>query len=676
MTDSAVALVTNWLRLGASGQSVLAFGAVAVWWYWSWTGGGVDPGSWGGGGIVLVLLLVVALAGARPLRTGSRERVVALVALIAFCAWNFASIAWADVRGDAWSGSDQTLLYACGFAIFALWRWRPQAALVLPAVYALGVAAIGARTLAAASTGGNPLAYLQDGRILPPIGYVNGNVGLWMTGFWAAVFVGCVREVPIAARALLAAAATLLLDLSVLGQSRGWFFLLPVFLVAALLLAPRRLRLLGSLALPSIAALVAFPHLNAVYERIDHHQPLGNALHDAGVVVLISAVAVGLAAAGWAAADRRVRIPNAPQRAIAAVLLAATVAGVAALAYTHRGGIEHPGRSVRAHWADFIRGYPVGESTVRFTGSLGSDRYQEWVVAWKEFERHPLQGVGTDNYAAAYLLQRKAALIEPRYPHSLPLRLLSELGIVGTLLFVVFAAAAVTAALRVRRRLPTGPAMGVAACLAIFFAWLAYGSIDWFWEIPALAGPAIGLLGLAASIDPEDGPPGRRLDGRLSVAAACAAAAVGVVAIAPPWASFHYERAGVDAWRVSPARSYRLLDRAASLNPLSDSPQLLEGSIALHLHDLPRARAALQKALERTPTNWYTNFQLALAYAEDGRFGPASTYIRRAVRLNPREPIVAEARRQIRRHRPVDSNRLNAKFLAELNRRLMGNPRL
>ena len=666
----------DWLRLGPNGQSVLAVGAIAVWWYWSWTGGGVDPGSWGGGGIVLVLLLAVALAAARPLRTGSRARLVALTALLLFCAWNFASIAWADTRGDAWSGSDQTLLYACGFALFVLWRWRPHATLVLPAVYALGVTAIGARTLAAAATGGNPLAYLQDGRILPPIGYVNANVALWMTAFWAAVFVGSVREVPVVVRAVLAAAATILLDLSVLGQSRGWFFLLPVFVVISLLLAPRRLRLLASLALPSIAALVAFPHLNTVYERIDRHRPLGDAVHTAGVVVLLSAVAVGLAAAAWAAADRRVRIPNTAQRVIAAVLLAATLAGIGALASARRADIAHPGRSVRTHWADFIRGYPVGDSTVRFTGSLGSDRYQQWVVAWREFERHPLQGVGTDNYAAAYLLQRKEALIEPRYPHSVQLRLLSELGIIGTLLFVVFAAAAVTAALRVRRRLPAGPATGVAACLAIFFAWLAYGTIDWFWEIPALAAPAIGLLGLASSIDPDDGRPVRRLDGRASLAIACAAAAIGIAAIAPPWSSFHYERAGVDAWRVSPARSYRLLEHAASLNPLSDGPQLLEGSIALHLHDLPRARAALQGALERTPNNWYTNFQLALVFAEDERFGPASTYIRRAAQLNPREPLVIETRGRIRRHRPINANALNAKFLAELNRRLMGNPRL
>ena len=33
--------------------------------------------------------------------------------------------------------------------------------------------------------------------------------------------------------------------------------------------------------------------------------------------------------------------------------------------------------------------------------------------------------------------------------------------------------------------------------------WLIYGSVDWFWEMPALSGPALGFLGVAVALEPR-----------------------------------------------------------------------------------------------------------------------------------------------------------------------------
>ena len=141
----------------------------------------------------------------------------------------------------------------------------------------------------------------------------------------------------------------------------------------------------------------------------------------------------------------------------------------------------HPRRWVDLHWADFTRGYPVDhQGQLRFTGSLGTDRYLQWRVAVVQFRKHPLVGIGSDNYAVPYTLMRNTDYIDARYPHSTPLRLLSQLGLIGTGMFVAAIALATILALRRRKRLDATGGGVVGVCLTIFGYWLLHGSIDWF----------------------------------------------------------------------------------------------------------------------------------------------------------------------------------------------------
>jgi Flp pilus assembly protein TadD len=77
----------------------------------------------------------------------------------------------------------------------------------------------------------------------------------------------------------------------------------------------------------------------------------------------------------------------------------------------------------------------------------------------------------------------------------------------------------------------------------------------------------------------------------------------------------------------------------------------------------------LTRAEEREPKNWYIHFQLALAEAVADRQRSARLHIVRAAELNPRDPVVAAARRQILRGDKPNPERLNGRFVAELNRR-------
>ena len=113
--------------------------AVAIWLIWAAINGGFAPTQWGLVGAALAVLLAVATIASPPrVAIWGRGRIVMLSALLAFVAWNYLSILWADVPADAWSGADKTLLYAAGFALFAMWPWTPKGVVAILGLFALG----------------------------------------------------------------------------------------------------------------------------------------------------------------------------------------------------------------------------------------------------------------------------------------------------------------------------------------------------------------------------------------------------------------------------------------------------------------------------------------------------------------------------------------------------------
>ena len=122
-----------------------------------------------------------------------------------------------------------------------------------------------------------------------------------------------------------------------------------------------------------------------------------------------------------------------------------------------------------------------------------------------QFARHPLQGAGADNFAHDYVRERRRRE-EPLYPHSIVFRTLGQTGMVGVVLLTAFLAAAFAG---VRATDALRRARAVAALIATT-AWLAHASLDWLWELPAVAAPAIAWLGLVAGLGMTPGEAGRR----------------------------------------------------------------------------------------------------------------------------------------------------------------------
>lgn len=659
--------------------------------WWAADGGGFSPGAWGLKGAGIVLLLAIAVVADPPvLHLIDREektRAAMLGALGAFVVWNFLSMTWADFPGEAWVGSDKTLLYATVFSLFALWTWDTRAVLAIMAAFVVAISAVGLVILLQADMSTHPATFFENGRLLPPIGYINANVALWMLAFWPAAFLGSAKTVPAPLRALSLGCAALLIDLSLMGQSRGWLFLMPLVIAAAVLFARQRLRLLLALSLPGVAGLAILRPLERVYEQGDRGHPIGPLLHHATTLVIVTSLAVGFAGLVWTIADRRLTLPSRVHRLLGiAVALLCSAAIIAGTVRTTASIAGDPAGWFDRHWSDFTRGYPIDNGGSRFTGSLGTDRYLQWKVAVLEFRAHPLVGVGSDNYAADYLLRRQTYQMDPRYPHSTPLRLLAQLGLIGTAFFALFAGAALWLALRRRGQLDPVAGGAIGTCLTIFVYWFAHGSIDWFWEIPALAAPAFGFLGLATSVrtvsrshtasaDALD-PRRRRTVGATVRGLGAVLALAAVVSVVLPWLSYRYEMAGLAVWKQRPAVAYARLERAAALDRFSAEPYIIEGSIALERKDLGTARTALSRALSREPRNWYAYFQLALVAASADEYAQAGDYALKAQVLNPADPIITATSEAIQRGETINPDAINALYLKELNRRLAGNPKL
>jgi hypothetical protein len=634
-------------------------------------GGGYATATWSTAALFALALLVIVLALAPPPRAaGGGAWRCALLAYGAFCSWNYLSILWADVPGDAWEGANRTLLYGLVLVLVGLRPWPRHAADAALGLVGFGTGALAAGVLAWGAVAG-PGALLLDGRLAAPTGYANATAALWLIAFWPALHLATQTSarLPWQLRAAALATAALLLETAVLSQSRGAVAGFAVAAATYVLLAPRRGR--AALALGALLALVAvaWRPLTAV-RAAGTAEAAATALARAQLAIVLSvAIAIVLVAA-WARIERQAAhrprwIPGRAGRRARAAPVAAAVALLAVVA-----AVGHPAAWAEARWQDFkSSGYGEVESRGnRFSGSLGSNRYDFYRVAVAEFQAHPVLGIGADNFAVPYLAQRRSGEA-PRYPHSLALRLLAQLGAAGTVLFAAFAGFAIAAVRRVRRTAPERAAAGAAA-VAGCVMWLAQGMADWLWEFPALTVAAFGLLALAAAPARAAGAaaPGRA-GGLRRAAGALAALACGA-SLALPGAAAHSMAAARDAAGHDPAVAVTQLRRAARLDPLSARPLVLEGVVARRAGLAARARTAFQDALRREPRHWFAHLELALLDAGDGRRASALREVAAAAALNPRQPVLADLRVRLRRGETIDAGAVEARLAGQLASKL------
>lgn len=620
--------------------------------------------------LALLALLVVGLL-ALPLPRPPRVLWVAIGLIAGYAAWSYFSIIWADQQGMAWDGANRTAMYAIVFALFALWPIRGPVAAAIAAAYALGIAGLGIVELIRAGATENPIAFLNEGRLSEPTGYANADVALWMTAFWSALLLAGRRELPAWLRGPLLGSAALLVALAMLGQSRGWVVVMPAMVLLAVALVPGRGRTIVALAMVAVAVAAISGPVLEVFRQFDADTVGSQGMDEAARATLVAFVLLTFAGVAWAMADRAPVIGPTQRRRLGTALVVGfavtCLAGVAAFSVV-RG---NPLSATADAWNEFKDGTADTASDGARLGTIGgSYRYDYWRVAWGSFEENPLIGVGADNFGREYLLHGESGQT-PAYPHSVEMRTLAQTGLIGVLLLLGGIVAALVAAARPIRRMDGIAPVAAGAGIVVFAYFIAHGSLDWFWEFPALGAPAFALLGMATAIsnrsDPGDETPAVR---RAAIGAGIVLALVLAASLTMPWLAERELRSARELAGEDPAAALTKLDRAAELNPLSPLPDKTAAVIERQLGDLQGSELRFRETLEVDPGDPFVYLQLATIASATGREKEAIANIRRARELNPRDEVARRVERRLATGRRVTPAEVDELILSDVEERI------
>jgi O-Antigen ligase len=591
------------------------------------------------------LLFLLILYGPRGERLG-RAGLIALIALLGLGMWTLLALAWTPAPGSAVGDAQRIFLYG---ALFALGAWARRLlgrqSLALLAPVALAGAVVGVVATATLAFGSDVSAYLHvDGTLRYPVGYRNANAAFLLLCAWPLLSLAISNATRLPLRALAIAAATMLLELALLSQSRGSVPATCVALVVFLAISRHRLRAAAVLALAVLPVLAAAPTLLTVFQhgkadgrslQLLHESAAAIALSTLGAAIL-AAVALRFIYPRLNLGPRRVRLLS---RACAAAALLAVLGATVAVLARHGGPIGFIDQ--RADELTHV-GYPnLSHQPSRFGFNIGSNRGDFWRVALNEGVEHPIMGGGPGSFEIAYQRHRRSTE-EPKDPHSVELLMFSELGLVGVVLFVVFLGGATASLLR-GRRAGIGAATVVAGAGAAAAQWLTHSSYDWLWYYPGVTAPAIYLLGALTA------PRAAGVGGDRALWARRGALAVLVVAVAitvPLFLSERFIASAMSVWRGDPRAAYSDLDSAASLNPFDAAPLLDKGALASVLGDRAVALSALKSARQLEPESYEPYY---LSARELRLLAPAAArrLVEKARALNPLNPQVLSLSRDV-----------------------------
>ena len=567
---------------------------------------------------VLGALVLAALAGSGAAALPRRWVLVAAGGLVALAGWDAVALAWSPSPALGRDEALLTVLYAVVLLVPAVGL---RTAVERLAATALLVAGLGGVAVAGAvelvrATDAHTVYY--DGRLAFPIGYPNAQAAFFLVGAWPGLALAAKRSAPRLLRALALGAATALVGGWALAQSKGGALGLAASTLVVFAVHRRRLRLLIPFTVVAALNALAFTALTAPY-RAAPSDALG-AIHRAGRAELVLAAAGLVAGACYAALDRRFVTPAGFTKAAGRAVAAALVIGVIAACAVFFARVHDPRDYFASKW-DTFKHLPTHRVSSSHLGALGSNRYDFWRVALDEFAAHPIAGIGTRGFRAAYL-QHRRSLESPARAHSVELDALAETGLVGLALLVLCLGASVASfARRARDDLVAVGALGTFAC------WLAHSSVDWTWTFPAIGIPVFLLVGTAAA---AGGPP-LRLRIRVPLAAGAVALALGAFGL--PWLSARYVRAAI----AGHGNQSRELDLARSLDPISTDPLLARWALAATAQ---AGIAPLVQAARMEPRSADFLYLLGRQQLLAGERSAARRTLHRALRLDPADPAI------------------------------------
>lgn len=579
------------------------------------------------------MLLALVCAGVYPLPRSAPLR-VAIGAIWAYAAFVGLSALWSESPAAAWEGAARTVMLAAAFTLAVAAGSRPRARAAIGSLLLAGIVASAAVVVVRMLVDGSDL--FLAGRLNLPLGYRNGAAALFAFAVWPLLGVAARRGTFAGLRAGAFAAATLMLGLAFLTQSRGVLLGLAAGGLVSLAIGPDRLRriwlliaCLAGVAIASGALLVPFDAFDSGAGTVTDGD-----IRSAALALLALTSCAFLAGLLFSVLDNGLRAAllrrvRAREVATAALVLIAVVGTVGVLAK-----VGNPVSYADEKLDEFtdLSASTTSASGTRL-GTVGGQRYDLYRIAWDQFLDQPLGGAGEGSYLSAYYEHRRTDR-NLNNPHSLPMALVAETGLIGAALFLAWLAGIGVAVARGARRAPPRDRVWIAGLTAAAVSVLAQSIVDWFWLLPGLFGLAALALGVAAAADEPDPPDDRPL----SVAARVPMAAVLVAALAATAVLFlsdlYVRKARVEAV-ASPRAALDAARTAESLDPLAVTPLYLQAAALETLGERERARAELEEALRLEPSNFVTLGLLGDLETRGERPVRARNYYRRALRLNP-----------------------------------------
>ncbi len=567
--------------------------------------------------------------------------------LAAFTAWTGLSMAWSDSAERTFLEFDRAALY---LAIFGIAAAAPSRATI---DHWLDGIAIGITGVMAVALADRFLPDLFDAsdlvRFLPgavtrlhfPVSYWNALAVLFAVGIpllLRAALDGRQALRGVALAPLPAFAAALYLTSSRTGVAAS-----AIGGIVFLAVVERRWPALGA-ALTALAGSVA-----AVAVLLDRKElvngPLDSAAAadqggEAALLITLICVVTGVVYALGCRFVLSIRPRNRYAELVPlVVVLAAVAVGIAAADPVARlRQFKAPPTAAAEADSDYV--------TSHLLSAGGNGRWQLWESAVDQWREAPAWGIGAGSYET-WWTEHGTMQQFVRDAHSLYLEVLGELGLIGFALLVgAFASALVAALLRVRRCRERSR-LTLAAALGSFAAFALAAVFDWMWEMTVVSIVGVAMLGflVGRATSEPNGRPAKLRSTRAVLTIAGGAAAVALTMVVaqaiPLLATVEIGDSQRAAARGDLAEAIASADNARAFQPWAASPYLQLALVEEEADRLRSARRFIGEAIKRDRSDWRLWLVAARLETKLGAGDAARASLARAVRLNPRSPLLA-----------------------------------
>lgn len=475
----------------------------------------------------------VIIAGLAAYPRRPRQGAFALVIMFfLYSLWVACSAIWAPSLFLAWEEINRTFFYLVFFVLAVLFLTDKGARRACRYVLVAASLALLGFVVWRLQTATNLPLLFTGNRFSYPATYPNNAAAMFLMVFWPLLWIAADPREWILLRSLALGAASSLIGLAVMTQSRGAFWAFAITLVAWFACSPVRLRTLVFLMVPAVLLVWSFPDFNRYWT--EGPEALG-----AWPVVYHSLLAFFVAALlGMVLSllEKWVHVSNRMKMLFGGIVVAAVVAAAVYGTVQVSRDFGSPGQWVRDSWtrlmAEQTVTLPVADAppetpTIpesRFGTLSASGRWDIWRVGWNEFKSAPIIGVGANNFVYSHSRYRNSERANVRQPHSLQIRVLSETGVVGGLLFFGFLFLGLLISVwprmasswrrardtwLLRARPPrescrwgtdsAAHAWPFSLAFGVLY-WFVHGSVEWLWHMPGVTLLPLLFLALAVSI--------------------------------------------------------------------------------------------------------------------------------------------------------------------------------